>query len=906
MKQTYTGTGSGRGDLPGDDLGSGDPQRKGLPNFEPLLLNVGQSPTNVEQLKIATIVSVVLLLIGLGWLSRMGWTGWTKTVAEVDQLKAATLSTGAITATTTVTPTVTPTATEAVAPTMTPGPEAATFAAGQHFVTLAVLTATMVLFPWVLLLAFAFQRAPRLFRDLENDMEKLGLYGRPEKMRQDLEKTLTERIRSGLLPPTKNAPVKDYRQADESLAKASQYAQQLVSMALGRGTGPGTPSDVELPVLMEAIKQAEESSERIYEETIRFERGVSLIRERFGPGEFLLPLLSLTPIVLVSFIWAFWPQAMFGFVHQMKGDASLNEYFGKVVVQMAPAAVAVVTAYLFMAFQLARRYHRSDITPGAFWEVLKRLLVVFLLGLVGSILLGADGKPGADGNVLTQAVAIGTRAAAIAFGILAGIFPEGTLVTLVRAAQSWVQKKLSGNDIQVDLAQGLQQKHPLFFLDDLDQWEAERLIEEGIIGIQGMANADIDHLLIWTPFPTRQIVDWVDQAILFLAAGADPDIQYVKIFRQLGLRGASDLLDATRDEEGKRKVMAAAQALQKPPAEDPILLAEIAALRVQRQVKDAQEKVSKAKDKKENDPLDEETKKNITSAVSAVRDAKTLADQAVARVKAGDEMLAAALDAANSLQTKINTASEKANDVEKALASAQDKVVTADLAAKLKALWEALAGDQDANSQAQTLVDKITKPLAQTKATAKEFEEKSKKIQETAEKPQDKVPGAVAAAESLFNKFMELAKDAQKQIKADSNLADAIGSVNDLVKLLTDESADKPKKLLEALKKEDQWTAAGDGKAKSYSDAEKLVEQAGEILKQVQATAKAVEDARAAVKKVSVPPLTLEVLETILKGLERNANLRRIERYLTIEANEVESPGEYTPNNEWSQKKPKS
>jgi hypothetical protein len=120
---------------------------------------------------------------------------------------------------------------------------------------------------------------------------------------------------------------------------------------------------------------------------------------------------------------------------------------------------------------------------------------------------------------------------------------------------------------------------------------------------------------------------------------------------------------------------------------------------------------------------------------------------------------------------------------------------------------------------------------------------------------------------------------------------------------LTDAGEDKPKKLLgdERLKKKEQWTSAGDdNKAKAYEDGQKLFEQAEQTLTLVQAGAKAVKEARAAAASAGAAPvLTMEVLETILRGLERNANLRRVQRYLTEETAEIPRPREYQLNIEW-------
>jgi len=228
----------------------------------------GQPYRGLRGLQIATTVSVVLLLLIV--LVPLGLIGYRETIAEVNpQITATPTPTGTITATQTVTPTVTttPAATETItattAATLTLTAPAATFAAGQHFVTLAVLTATLVLFPWVLLLAFAFQRAPRLYRELAKDLEKLGLSGNPEKIRQDLEKDLTKTIQEGVKIPEREEPP-DRAQYDIMKAeRASEYAKSLVSMNLGYGTGPGTPPDVETSVWQAAVQQGFQQTEEV-------------------------------------------------------------------------------------------------------------------------------------------------------------------------------------------------------------------------------------------------------------------------------------------------------------------------------------------------------------------------------------------------------------------------------------------------------------------------------------------------------------------------------------------------------------------------------------------------------------------------------------------------------------------
>jgi hypothetical protein len=79
-------------------------------------------------------------------------------------------------------------------------------------------------------------------------------------------------------------------------------------------------------------------------------------------------------------------------------------------------------------------------------------------------------------------------------------------------------------------------------LDGVSIWIEARLIEENVENIESMATAPIEQLVIGTHFPVAQIVDWVDQAILYMHAGDCG--QWFPHLRAVGIRTASDLLDA--------------------------------------------------------------------------------------------------------------------------------------------------------------------------------------------------------------------------------------------------------------------------------------------------------------------------------------------------------------------------
>ena len=77
-------------------------------------------------------------------------------------------------------------------------------------------------------------------------------------------------------------------------------------------------------------------------------------------------------------------------------------------------------------------------------------------------------------------------------------------------------------------------------------------------------------------FPT-----WIAILLAFIA---EPACSHATTFRKMGLRTATDLIDAAKDGE---TIVAAAQAVQGKGGEDPTLLAQLAALRAQSKVKEA-------------------------------------------------------------------------------------------------------------------------------------------------------------------------------------------------------------------------------------------------------------------------------------------------------------------------------
>ena len=150
---------------------------------------------------------------------------------------------------------------------------------------------------------------------------------------------------------------------------------------------------------------------------------------------------------------------------------------------------AFLGAYAFIVQSLIRRFYQSDLRPSAYASVVLRIIVVLVTMAALHQLLGA----------VTPATE-----AAIAF--MVGFFPVIAFQALQRAAAA---------TLRVFVPQ-LTPDYPLNQLDGLNVWYEARLVEEGIEDMQNLATANLVDVILHTRVPVGRLVDWVDQAKLYL------------------------------------------------------------------------------------------------------------------------------------------------------------------------------------------------------------------------------------------------------------------------------------------------------------------------------------------------------------------------------------------------------
>lgn len=189
-----------------------------------------------------------------------------------------------------------------------------------------------------------------------------------------------------------------------------------------------------------------------------------------------------------------------------------------------PLHFAFLGAYFFSLQMLFRRYVLRDLRPSAYVAISIRII----LAVTGTWVVTASAAS------INPKLQEGTSLLIVGFVI--GVFPP-IVWQFVQSAF----KKVTGAGFFLP---SLRSQLPISDLDGLTVWHEARLEEEGIENVPNMATADIVELMVQTRLPSEQIIDWVDQAILFTTLGPDGDKDQTSPRHKLrvhGIRTASSL-----------------------------------------------------------------------------------------------------------------------------------------------------------------------------------------------------------------------------------------------------------------------------------------------------------------------------------------------------------------------------
>lgn len=278
---------------------------------------------------------------------------------------------------------------------------------------------------------------------------------------------------------------------------------------------------------------------------------------------FIFPTLIMIPFLFFYWALIFGPRGFEGLLY----SAGLGGKIGRIailgipeliefwIVHSSPIVWAFIGAYFYILTAITRRWVRSDLTVGYLWRINLRLVTVFILGLLFGLLapfvtsLAPESTQATTvtlsdstyGGLILRRLTDGDRILML-IAFLAGIAPDMAINWLIRRVQSLVN--INGSKGLGDWATSIfkpsnMQQH----IEGMNFWQADRLIEEGVEEIQNLATKDLPEILLNTRFDTARILNWMDQAILYVHAG---QLLPIRVLNAAGIYKATDLLDRWR------------------------------------------------------------------------------------------------------------------------------------------------------------------------------------------------------------------------------------------------------------------------------------------------------------------------------------------------------------------------
>jgi len=274
---------------------------------------------------------------------------------------------------------------------------------------------------------------------------------------------------------------------------------------------------------------------RLYRDLFRLDRGLktrseidakygSQISEAYGPedqGRGRLARGTRWPVLVCAFVVTIGWLAAFRPVGALDAAAIQNPLSP----QHTTLTFGFLGAYFFGLQLIARRYSRGDLKPKAYGYITIRILTVAVLSWVIDVIFRSDS------NVKLLSA------------FLIGILPD-EFFTLIR-------EKFRGRG--PDRLVPESEKHPLTKLEGIDLYDRARLEQEGIVNVESFAHHELIRLVLETRIPVPQLVDWMDQAILYLHVVQEPNSTELPKLQYYGIRTTTDLLScwAAAEKDGE-------------------------------------------------------------------------------------------------------------------------------------------------------------------------------------------------------------------------------------------------------------------------------------------------------------------------------------------------------------------
>jgi len=279
--------------------------------------------------------------------------------------------------------------------------------------------------------------------------------------------------------------------------------------------------------------------DRLYRDLFRLDRGLKTraeidaqygaqIREAYGPDDAARgrlapgtrwPVLVCALVMTLYWTVALWPAGAVG-----------DEVVAHPVnPQRSALTFGFLGAYFFGLQLISRQYARGDLKPKAYGYITIRILVVAVLSWVLDAMMPGDST------------------AKLVAAFLVGIVPDEFFTLVKEQFPNLVPSRLLPAT----------ERHPLTRLEGIDLYDRARLEQDGVVNVENLAHHDLIRLVLSTQMPVARLVDWLDQAILYLHVVSTPGMTDKQesgrdALREYGIRTTTDLL-ACWDAAEKRK-----------------------------------------------------------------------------------------------------------------------------------------------------------------------------------------------------------------------------------------------------------------------------------------------------------------------------------------------------------------
>ncbi|MCK6447501.1 MAG: hypothetical protein L6Q99_14010 [Planctomycetes bacterium] len=206
------------------------------------------------------------------------------------------------------------------------------------------------------------------------------------------------------------------------------------------------------------------------------------------------------------------------------------------------AWLGLAGAYCYTLLQLGRRAFARDITSGvSLWCAITLVLGPVVAILLAKLGIAAVVPSPAEGPVpAPDAAPTAVDGLLLSVHFVAGFSPRYVIETMLDNVRRRTGYLSSANAV----ARGV----PLTDVRGIVPEIAERLGEEGVLDVAGLALVDPVRLLRNTAFDRRQVLGWIDEAILIVTMP-----EHWQALEKLGVTGAIDLAWCCRDNGGDHR-----------------------------------------------------------------------------------------------------------------------------------------------------------------------------------------------------------------------------------------------------------------------------------------------------------------------------------------------------------------